>query len=120
MLQYEDQWLHRHSVILKPVQLVTRVLSVVILFVRLFHILQPNRGEVEDYSKWELIGGGAPRHLITFSNRFSAAVHTHMPPSQAISYNNAQENITAVILVEDLLWPPLDMVTVDQERAQTI
>ena len=35
-------------------------------------------GEVEDYIKCELIGGGSPRHLNTFSNLFIVAVHyTH-------------------------------------------
>ena len=30
---------------------------------------------MEDYSKCELIGGGSPRHLNTFSNLFIIAIH---------------------------------------------
>ena len=34
---------------------------------------------MEDYTKCELIGGGFPRHLNTFSNLFVVAVHyTHI------------------------------------------
>ena len=30
---------------------------------------------MENYIKWELIGGGSPRHLNTLSNVFIVAVH---------------------------------------------
>ena len=34
---------------------------------------------MEDYIKCELVGGGSPRHLNTFSNLFIVAVHyTHI------------------------------------------
>ena len=34
---------------------------------------------MEDYIKCELIGGGSPRHLNTFSNSYIVAVHyTHI------------------------------------------
>ena len=36
-------------------------------------ILYLSNGEVEDYTKCELIGGGAPKH--TFSNLFIVDVH---------------------------------------------
>ena len=43
-----------------------------------FCILKFSSGEVEDNIKSELIGGGYPRHLNTFSNLFIVAVHyTH-------------------------------------------
>ena len=44
------------------------------LFVLLFVYISSG-GEVEDYTKCELIGGGSPIHLYTFSNLFIAAVH---------------------------------------------
>ena len=87
----------------------------------------------------ELIGGGSPRHLNSFSNLkniyiyFVAEHYTHQytlcivaiitAPKIKVGYsfhcglgNIAQENITADILIEDQLQPPLDMITVDQER----
>ena len=42
--------------------------------------------------------------------------HIGLAKRPSRTYNITQENTTADILVEDQLWPPLDMVTVDQEQ----
>ena len=55
-----------------------------------------------DHIKCGLIGGGSPRHSNFFFHVGSA--------------NIALANTTADILIDNRLRPPLDMVTVDQER----
>ena len=44
-----------------------------------------NEGEVEDYIKCELIGGGYPRHLNTFSNLFIVAVLNNISTCYAVA-----------------------------------
>ena len=75
-------------------------------------------GEKEDYIKCEQIGGGSPRHLNNLSYLFIVDC-THVGSANSFLRglgNIAKENTTADILIEDQLWPPLDTVTVDQER----
>ena len=99
-------WLHRHSVILKTATIGVYSLmplflpghsniNVVVLnktFLLLFQMFLfvclfvcfciswlSSGGEVEDYIKCELSGGGSPRHLNSFSNLSIVAVHyTHI------------------------------------------
>ena len=82
---------------------------------------------MEDYIKCELIGGRSPRYLNTFLKLvYCCCTHiylyivdcTHVVSARFLQGlgSIAQENTTAGILVEDELGPPLDMLTVEQER----
>ena len=60
------------------------------------------------------------QHMLCIASIVDSTHVHHVGPKYQKSFKDLvifyRENTTADILIEDQLWPPLDMVTVDQER----